>query len=125
MEGSGHRGTREPPDGDDRERRDDHMDQSYQGISHALNGIVSREAEAYDRRVRQENEQYSLRQTNREHHATLERTQLTEELGRRSKDADLTFRDRLAHSTPTAAIEEENAENVTDAPDTGTELPKA
>src|SRR3990167_10016861 len=111
-QGHGHRGTREPPDVDDRERRDDHMDQSYQGISHALNGIVSREAEAYDRRVRQENEQYSLRQTNREHHAALERQQLTEELGRRAGNSDVTFRDRLAHSTPTAAIEEENAENV-------------
>jgi len=131
----GEHGTRSPG-GDDPERRDDHLDQTFQGIAQALNAIVARESEDHDRRVRQESEQYdrrqsqatemfNLRQSNREHQASLERQQLTEELGRRAGNGDVTFRDRLGHSVPAASIEEENVENVTDAPDTGTDQPKA
>ena len=131
-----HRGTREPPDGDDRERRDDTLDQAFlhlaasvnssvAALSSAVNALIMREQEQYNERTERDREEYRLsrrqaeelfhlRQTSRDHQAHLSLQGLT---GNQAAQA--------SNVIGTAAIGEEQAENVTDAPDTGTELPKA
>jgi hypothetical protein len=77
-------GTRRDPEGDDRERRDDHADQLFQVIAGIANNLsstlglfasqlVGREQEEYDRRVRQENELFSDRRDGYNHDVDLQR----------------------------------------------------
>ena len=107
---------------DDRERRDDALDASLvtsvvalaASAADLIKQITTRDQEQYDRRQREVEELFSQRQVSREHYAHLERQGVTAVQGSASTNA-------LGQS----AIGEENVENVTDAPDTASDLPKS
>lgn len=118
---------------DDSERRDDVLDASIvRG-----NEVAERREREYDddrqrarrwedenrdRRLNRNDELWNMRMLalgkDVQHYGSVDRRA-------EGRNEGLLFRDASVHSTAVGAIEEENVEDVTDAPDTGTDQPKA